>query len=171
MISSHPSLASLEILGSGIASSDRISALLEGTQMFRDFEWAQISALSAYIQLYRATPNTVLFREGEKGDFMCVVLEGKLEIRKENHQGVTRTVTTALPGRSLGEMAMVDGEPRSATAVVIAPAMLAVLTHENFQLIMRDKPALASKILLKIAQLLSQRLRQTSGILVDFLET
>lgn len=168
---SKPSLASLEILGSGIASSDRISALLESAQMFRDFEWAQISALSSYIQLYRAKPGSILFREGEKGDFMCVVLEGKLEIRKENHQGVAKTVSTALPGRSLGEMAMVDGEPRSATAVVIEPTMLAVLTHENFQLIMRDKPALATKILMKIAQLLSQRLRQTSGILVDFLET
>lgn len=165
------SLDSLEILGSGIASSDRISTLLENAQMFRDFEWAQIAALAAYIQLYRATPNTVLFSEGEKGDFMCIVLEGKLEIRKENQKGIARTVTTALPGRSLGEMAMVDGEPRSATAVVIAPTTLAVLTHENFQLIMRDKPALATKILMKIAQLLSQRLRQTSGILVDFLES
>lgn len=168
---SKTSLGSLEILGSGIASSDRISALLENAQMLKDFEWSQIAALSAYIQLYRATPDTTLFREGEKGDFMCIVLEGKLDIRKEDHHGVTKTVTTVLPGRSLGEMAMVDGEPRSATAVVIAPTTLAVLTHENFQLIMRDKPALATKILMKIAQLLSQRLRQTSGILVDFLES
>lgn len=167
---SKSSLGALEILGSGIASSDRISALLENAQMFRDFEWSQIATLAAYIQLYRATPGTVLFREGEKGDFMCVVLEGKLEIHKENHQHVEKTVATAFPGRSLGEMAMVDGEPRSATAVVIEPTMLAVLTHENFLLIMRDKPALATKILMKIAQLLSQRLRQTSGILVDYLE-
>lgn len=167
---SQSSFDSLEILGSGIASSSRISALLESAQMFRDFEWAQISALSAYIQLYHASPDTVLFHEGEKGDFMCVVLEGKLEIKKENHQGVVKTVATALPGRSLGEMAMVDGEPRSATAVVMTPTTLAVLTHENFLLIMRDKPALAIKILLKISQLLSQRLRQTSGILVDYLE-
>ncbi|MDP1997148.1 MAG: hypothetical protein Q8J90_08100, partial [Gallionella sp.] len=63
-----------------------------------------------------------------------------------------------------------DGEPRSATAVVIETSTLAVLTQENFLLIMRDKPALSAKLLLKIAQLLSQRLRLTSGILVDYLE-
>ena len=71
---------------------------------------------------------------------------------------------------SLGEMTIVDGEPRSATAVAVASSTLAVLTQENFLLIMRDKPALSAKLLLKIAQLLSQRLRLTSGILVDYLE-
>ncbi|TAN77843.1 MAG: cyclic nucleotide-binding domain-containing protein [Gallionella sp.] len=166
-----PSLESLEILGSGIASSDRIAAMLENAQMFRDIEWAQIKTLSGYLQLYRAAPGAILFHEGEKGDFMCIVLEGRLEIRKENSLHVDKTVTAVFPGRSLGEMTMVDGEPRSATAVVIDPSILAVLTQENLLLIMRDKPALAAKLLFKIARLLSQRLRLTSGILVDYLES
>ena len=51
------------------------------------------------------------------------------------------------------------------------PSILAVLTQENFLQIMREKPALSAKLLLKIAQLLSQRLRLTSGILVDYLES
>ena len=164
------SLASLEILGSGIASSDRIVAMLENAQMLRDFEWAQISALAAYVQLYRAAPGAVLFREGDRGDFMCIVLEGKLEVHKEDNRRIDKTVTTIFPGRSLGEMTIVDGEPRSATAVAIEPTTVAVLTQENFLLIMRDKPALSAKLLLKIARLLSQRLRLTSGILVDYLE-
>lgn len=164
------SLASLEILGSGIASSDRIVAMLENAQMLRDFEWTQINALAAYVQLYRAAPGAVLFREGDRGDFMCIVLEGKLEVHKEDNQHIDKTVTTIFPGRSLGEMTIVDGEPRSATAVAIEPTTVAVLTQENFLLIMRDKPALSAKLLLKIARLLSQRLRLTSGILVDYLE-
>lgn len=144
--------------------------MLDGVQMLRDFEWAQIEALSGYLQLYRAVPGTVVFREGDKGDFMCIVLEGKLEIRKEDNQGADKIVATVLPGRSLGEMTMVDGEARSATAIVVEPATLAVLSQENFLKITRDKPVLAVKMLLKIAQLLSQRLRHTSGILVDYLE-
>lgn len=163
-------LASLEILGSGIASSDRIAAMLENAQMLRGFEWSQVRALADYIQLYRAAPGAVLFREGDRGDFMCIVLEGKLEVHKEDNRQIDKTVTTVFTGRSLGEMTIVDGEPRSATAVVIETSTLAVLTQENFLLIMRDKPALSAKLLLKIAQLLSQRLRQTSGILVDHLE-
>ncbi len=144
--------------------------MLENVQMFKDLEWAQIKALSEYLQIYRAAPGAVLFREGDKGDFMCVVLEGKLEVHKEDNRRVDKTVTTILPGRSLGEMTIVDGEPRSATAVVVAPSVLAVLTQENFMQIMRDKPALSAQLLFKIAQLISQRLRLTSGILVDYLE-
>jgi len=53
----------------GTASSDRIAAMLENAQMFKDLEWAQIEALSGYIQLYRAAPGAVLFREGDKGGF------------------------------------------------------------------------------------------------------
>ncbi len=156
---------------SDTSSSDRIAAMLENAQMFKDLEWAQIKALSEYLQIYRAAPGAVLFHEGDKGDFMCVVLEGKLDVRKEDNRRVDKTVTTILPGRSLGEMTIVDGEPRSATAVAVAPSLLAVLTQENFMQIMRDKPALSAKLLLKIAQLISQRLRLTSGILVDYLES
>ena len=144
--------------------------MLENVQMFKDLEWAQVKALSEYIQIYRAPPKAVLFREGDQGDFMCVLLEGKLDVHKEDNRHVDKTVTTIFPGRSLGEMTIVDGEPRSATAVAVVTSILAVLTQENFMLIMRDKPALSAKLLFKIAQLISQRLRQTSGILVDYLE-
>ncbi len=147
-----------------------VRAMIDGAQMFRDFEWSQIEALSAYLKLYRAVPGTVLFREGEHGDFMCIVLRGRLAIRKEDSLHDDKTVATVNPGRSLGEMAMVDSEPRSATAVVMEEALLAVLTQESFNAITREKPALAVKLLLKIAQLISQRLRHTSGVLVDYLE-
>lgn len=153
------------------AASARIAAMLEKAQMFKDLEWSQIEALSGYVQLYRAAPGGILFREGDRGDFMCIVLQGKLEVHKENNLHVDKTVSTVYAGRSLGEMTIVDGEPRSATAVAIEPSTLAVLTQENFLQIMREKPALSAKLLLKIAQLLSQRLRLTSGILVDYLES
>ena len=152
------------------AALARIAGMLEKVQMFKDLEWSLIEALSGYVELYRAAPGGVLFREGDRGDFMCIVLQGKLEIHKENTQRVDKTVTTVYAGRSLGEMTIVDGEPRSATAVAIEPSTLAVLTQQNFLQIMREKPALSAKLLLKIAQLLSQRLRLTSGILVDYLE-
>lgn len=166
----NSSLDVLEPLGANVIPLGEISTMMDGAQMFKDFEWSQIEALSAYIQLYRAAPGAVLFSEGDQGDFMCVVLQGRLDICKKDAQQEDKTVATVNAGRSLGEMAMVDSEARSATAVVIEPAVLAVLTRESFAEITRDKPALAVALLLKIAQLISQRLRLTSGILVDYLE-
>lgn len=160
----------LEPLGAGEISVGEIHGMLDGAQMFKDFEWSQIEALSGYLQLYRAKPGTVLFAEGDQGNFMCVVLKGRLDIRKQDAHHEDKTVATVYAGRSLGEMALVDSEPRSAAAVVREPSVLAVLTQENFISITHDKPALAVTLLLKISQLLSQRLRLTSGILVDYLE-
>lgn len=163
------SLANLELVNTEQGSRENIASMLDNTLMFRGFEWPHIEALSGYVLLYRAVPDSILFREGDKGDFMCIVLKGKLEVHKEDNQHIDKTVATIFSGRSLGEMSMVDGEPRSATVVVAEPALLAVLTRENFLLIIRDKPVLAVKIMLKIAQMLSQHLRHTSGILVDYL--
>jgi CRP-like cAMP-binding protein len=163
-------LDALEIIPAGEISIDKIHSLLDNAQIFRNLEWPQIETLSSYIQLYRAKPGDVLFCEGDKSDFMCIVLQGKLDIRKQNNQLEDKSVATVLAGRSLGEMAMVDSEARSATALVLEPAILAILTHESFMAIACDKPALGVKLLLKIAQLISQRLRHTSGVLVDFLE-
>jgi CRP-like cAMP-binding protein len=168
---SEATLDALEMLLTGKSlPHGSISDMIENAQMFQGFEWAQIETLSNYLRIYRAMPGTILFREGDKGDFMCVVIKGKLEIHKEDAQHINKTVTTVYAGRSLGEMTMVDGEPRSATAVVAEVSILAVLTRERFMQIMREKPALAAKMLLKIAQLLSQHLRLTSGMLVDYLE-
>lgn len=166
----HASSSTLVPLGASEISMGEICTLLDGAQMLKDFEWPQIEALSTYIQLYRAAPGTVLFREGDHGGFMCIVLQGRLDIRKQDTLHDDKTVATVYAGRSLGEMAMVDSEPRSATAVVKDQAVLAVLTQEKFAEITLEKPALAVKLLLKIAQSISQRLRHTSGVLVDFLE-
>ncbi|MEI8257662.1 MAG: cyclic nucleotide-binding domain-containing protein [Deltaproteobacteria bacterium] len=164
-----PTRDSLMPLYPNATSISEMRTMLDGAQMFRDFDWPQIEALSAYIKLFHAAPGTVVFREGDRGDFMCVVLKGQLDIRKQDANSVERSVATVAAGRSLGEMALVDSEARSATAVVMEFAVLAVLTQEDLQLITRDTPALAVKIVLKIAQMISQRLRSTSGILVEYL--
>ena len=66
--------------------------------------------------------------------------------------------------------ALVDGEPRSATCICSQASIWILLTRENFVRIIRESPPLSVNILLKIVMLMSRRLRQTSGQLVDVLE-
>lgn len=160
----------LELLGIGTAFHEEFCGLLENTHIFNDFEWHEIEALSAYLQAYRAERNVTLFREGERGDYMCLILEGQVDILKEAHDAGDKIVSSVDTGKTLGEMSMVDGEPRSASAITATDTTLAILTRANFNRLVQDKPALGVKILMKIARLLSQRLRRTSGILVDYLE-
>ena len=74
------------------------------------------------------------------------------------------------PGKSLGEMSMIDGEPRFATCVASDRCLIAVLTRENLARIILEQPILGAKILMELVLMLSQRLRQTSSRLVSFMD-
>ena len=65
---------------------------------------------------------------------------------------------------------MFDGEPRFASCVTLEQCRIAVLTRDSLMLVLQDEAKLGNKILLKLVQLLSERLRQTSAKLVSYLE-
>jgi CRP-like cAMP-binding protein len=161
---------SLRLIGTGHAFKDELCGMVESTQMFGDFEWHHIEDLCNYLEAYEADQGITLFREGDQGNYMCLIVEGSVDILKEDSHETNKIVSTVGRGKTLGEMALIDGQPRSATAVIAKPATLAILTKTSFQRIVREKPALATQILLKIASLLSQRLRIASGVLVAYLD-
>ena len=71
---------------------------------------------------------------------------------------------------TLGEMSMIDGEPRFATCVAAERCMIAVLTRESLARIILEQPILGAKILMELVLMLSQRLRQTSSKLVGYMD-
>lgn len=173
MTESHDNdaLGSLKLMGSGQTFRAELCGMIETTQMFRDFEWHDIEALSDYMQAYEASKGATLFHEGENGTCLYLIIKGKIDILKADHHDKEKIFASIGPGKTLGEMAIIDGEPRSATAIVAETTSLAILTKTNFLRIVSEKPSLATRILLKVARLLSQRLRHTSGQLVDYLES
>jgi CRP-like cAMP-binding protein len=66
-------------------------------------------------------------------------------------------------------MTIIDGEPRSASAITVGEATLMVMTEDNFDRLVNERPRVAVVLVLKIAKLMSQYLRQTSGRLIDHL--
>lgn len=163
-------LDSLKLMGTGPGFQRELCDMIGSTPMFSDFEWRDIEALAGYMRAYEAGSGTSLFHEGDAGHYMCLILDGKVDICKEDSHDQEKIVTSVGRGKTFGEMAIVDGEPRSASAITAEPTALAILTKTDFHRIVSEKPALATKILLKVARLLSQRLRLTSGQLVDYLE-
>ena len=160
----------LKLLGSGTAFQAQLLTLLQGSQFFGDFPAPEIETLTKYVQAYRAVPGTIIFRESDRGGFMCLVIEGSAEIFKQDHQYGSKRIGRIEPGKTIGEMALVDGEPRSATCICPEDSTLVMLTREQFVRIIREHPALSVNILLKIVTMMSWRLRQTSDQLVDYLQ-
>lgn len=154
----------------GAAAGAELLAMLQGSQFFGDFPAPEIETLTQYVQASSAAPETVIFREGDRGGFMCLVIAGSAEIFKQDNKYGSKRIGSIGPGKPIGEMALVDGEQRSATCICPEASTLVMLTREQFVRIIREHPALSVNILLKIVTLMSRRLRQTSGQLVDYLQ-
>jgi CRP/FNR family cyclic AMP-dependent transcriptional regulator len=73
-------------------------------------------------------------------------------------------------GKTLGEMSMIDGEPRFATCIATERTVLAVLDREHLARIIVEQPMLGAKILMELVLMLSQRLRSTSGRLLQLMD-
>src|SRR4029077_5414478 len=82
----------------------------------------------------------VLFRAGDVGDAMYLIERGKVRISVRATDGHDVTLTDLAGGDFFGEMALLEGQPRSASATVAENARLAVLSREHFLSFMRSNP-------------------------------
>jgi len=145
-------------------------ALFEKTGWGKDFAWEEIEEFAAYLMVRRSVEGTVVFREGDAEAYMCFVVEGRVNIVKESSGVKQVSLAVIEAGKIFGEMSLIDHWPRSATAVAGDNTLLLALTKDKFDLLIRENPQLALKVIQKIAGLMSHRLRMTSGILVDYLD-
>lgn len=159
----------LELLGDGEGFRDQLCALIEGSPMFSDLSRADVQVLARYLRAYLAKKGATIFKEGEKGQFMCVVLEGRVDILKETHERAKKKVATVRPGKSMGEMSLLDDLPYSATAQACEDTTLLMLTKLQFERLSEEQPVVCNQLMRQIARLMSLRLRQTTGILLDYL--
>jgi CRP-like cAMP-binding protein len=70
---------------------------------------------------------------GDVDDYMLLIIQGKVDIVKTDKRGVIQAMTSVGPGMTLGEMSMIDGEPRFATCVATEPTVFAVLHRDEME--------------------------------------
>ena len=163
-------LQNLEPLGDATQFATQIHGMISYSPLFENFNLAEIRLLSHFMQVYRAEPGVEIIREGEPGDFMMMLVEGRIEVFKQDRWNAPRIIAMIEPGKTLGEMSMIDGEPRFATCVAAERCMITVLTRESLARIILEQPILGAKILMELVLMLSQRLRQTSSKLVSYMD-
>jgi CRP/FNR family cyclic AMP-dependent transcriptional regulator len=163
-------LGKLKCLGSASNMVEVLLEMLGQSKFFEDFTLEDILALSQFMMVYRADPGDTIIREGDTDDYMLFILEGRINIVKTDAHGERRPMTSVGPGATLGEMSMIDGEPRFATCIAIDATTFSVFCRDSMVRIIMEEPALGAKILIKLVTLLSQRLRDTSSSLLHYLE-
>jgi CRP-like cAMP-binding protein len=163
-------LAHLEHLGDATRFAGQIHALIPKCSLLENFTPVEVRLLSHFMEVFRAAEGIEVIHEGDGGDFMLILVEGRVEVRKQDRWNTQQLIAVVEPGRVLGEMSMIDGEPRFATCVAVQPTLVAVLDRESLARIIVEQPLLGAKILMELVLMLSQRLRVTSDRLMQLLD-
>jgi len=112
----------------------------------------------------------ILFKESEKGSFICFISEGELDVIKTSETNEEDVILATLnKGQSIGEMSIIDNYPRSATVKAKTKALLYILSKSAFDMILERHPRIGIKLLKGISKMLSENLRETSRRLADFI--
>jgi inner membrane transporter RhtA len=133
-------------LPEGEASDPRV-AVLARVPLFDDFSADELETVAARTRELRVEPGTAVIREGESGTDLFLIADGELEISVDG-----RVVNTLRAGDFVGELALLFGGPRNATAIAAEPATLHVIGKDDFDTLRSDHPRMDGKLLAVVAQ-------------------
>ena len=149
--------------------------LIKSLQLFSKLSKEDIAAsLNIFKLVEPDEPNYVIFEEGDPGDSLFMIIKGQVEIIKHiDVEAGTNKILAVLPtGSFFGEMALLTGEPRSASAVMRGTdGKLIKIERKDFIDFMSSTPKVASQLLGCLVSSLSDRLRDTSTDVVTLYET
>lgn len=145
------------------ATHDR-AALIRQCYLFEDARRASIAQLVASSTLETRQRRTDVFHAEDEPDGMRVLISGLIRIWINDPNGRELTLTLIEPGEAFGEIALLDGAPRSANASVIEPAQMLLLRKTAFDAVLQTDPELARHLIV----LLCDRLRRNTGDLRGF---
>lgn len=143
----------------GNASAGTVSpGSLRRIKVLAEMEEPQLASLLQYLEVLKLPPHVTLFRKGDHGDAMFMVLEGELRARVLI-DGRESTLSTMLPGECFGEIAVIDEGPRSADVVANVDSLLLKISASALKRLFQEAPALVAPFLLALTKTITGRVR------------
>lgn len=146
-------------------SQERAAQLLITPTALADLSMADARTVIGFMQPRRVKAGTVFIKEGEvtHNDYMMLVLSGDVLVQKDVTTMEDSIVMSIIgPGSLIGEMGVLDGEPRSATCSASTDLTVAVMSREALLKLIKDKPVVSARLMMAISKRLSDRLREAN---------
>jgi CRP-like cAMP-binding protein len=140
-------------------------ALLANHPLFGKLAPEELERLVAYMRLVRQPARTVLFRKGDPGTHMVVVVRGRIKVCTHSEDGKELVLNLINPGEVVGEVALLDGSDRTADAVTLTDSDLLILERRDFIPFLQRHPDSC----MRLFAVLCDRLRKTSELLEEAL--
>ncbi len=130
---------------------DTKTAMLARVPLFATLGRSGLDEVASLCDEVDVAAGTVLMRQDDRAGEFFVIIDGSVEVTRDG-----APLRTMGPGDFLGEIAMVDGGPRTATATTTAPCRLLVLTRQEFHTLMADQ----ADVRMAVLQALAERVRR-----------
>jgi len=131
--------------------------------LFTALDDAAAASLRASMDTVKIAKGSVLFKEGDDGEHLYVIIEGKLKLGTSSGDGRENLLSILGPGEMFGELSLFDPGPRTSTATAVTDAKLLSLSHEKVIPWLKQNPEVSLQLLTR----LSQRLRRTNEAVGD----
>jgi CRP/FNR family transcriptional regulator, cyclic AMP receptor protein len=128
-----------------------IDERLAEVPLFEGLSKQQLRRISSLMTRIDRPAGQVLTREGEHGSEFFIVLEGEVEVRQAD-----RVIATRQPGDYVGEIALLDKRPRTASVVATTPVSVEVLSRREFVSLLAEAPELSEQIMATMARRLAE---------------
>ena len=149
--------------GSFDSGSQAAMLTLDEIDFFEGVPKQDLEQLRPLLKLREFKAGESICREGDPGDKMWLLVKGSVSVRLDVADNrISRRITSLTRGTVFGEMALIEGAPRSATIIADEDVACYELNDTDFSLLLREKPAIAATVMRNTARELARRLRRTS---------
>ena len=138
-------------------------SVVRNAPLFSALDDESAAALRASMTVVRVMKGDTLFKEGDDGDRLYVVVDGKLKLGTSSGDGRENLLSILGPGEMFGELSLFDPGPRTATATAVTDAKLLALATDQVMGLVTRHPQVSLQLLGRLAQ----RLRRTNEVLAD----
>ncbi|MDA7418870.1 cyclic nucleotide-binding domain-containing protein [Xenophilus arseniciresistens] len=148
--------------GASLTARDEAAAMLMRSSFVAGMDLDEARLVIDAMRPVFMPAGTVVMREGqtEDADYMALVLDGQVRAESSAQVPGQEVVMSIIgPGQLIGEMGLLDGEPRSATCTALTDLRLALLTRAALRRLVEVQPAVAARLMLGIAEALAERVR------------
>lgn len=148
--------------------NDFILSILKGLEIFSDLDHMALEKLSYLFVEHIYNQGEIIFEEGNVGNSMMVITSGEVRVSQTAGEGNEEALIILKEGDLFGEMALIEDLPRSATTIAHTNTIAFEISRGDFLNYIRQDCSSGLKIVMKLARILSSRLRETDKKLKTF---
>jgi len=135
--------------------------------LFEDLSRGELQEISRVLQHKGYKKDEVVFQQGNPGTGLFIIMTGSVDVQQEEDDGTVLHLASAKPGEFIGELALLDDAPRTASAIAVDETSVVALYRTDLLALSQTRPRLGVKVLMQLSLIVAERLRRTNRALKD----